>query len=79
MNEDMIKAMVLSVTVFTHSLFATLAHKGLLSSQDGIDIYEDALLSLETEQARAGGDAAVFQLARYILEQKVQVIRANSV
>ena len=70
MDQQHIASLLVTQT-WLGALFVRLKHKGLLSDQDGKEIFELALLNLETNQAIAGSDAMAVAMARALLEDMI--------
>ena len=54
------------------ALIQRLIHKGIITSAEGREIYEDALLMLEHSQTRHTDSQEIFAAAREMIEQHLR-------
>ncbi|PWJ80597.1 hypothetical protein C7441_112139 [Pseudaminobacter salicylatoxidans] len=69
---DAVAASDLASAATLASLIGTLASKGLLSDQEVRDLYENALLLLETHQGTEPEMRHVFEAAREVIEAQLR-------
>jgi hypothetical protein len=69
---DAVAASALSTGALLAALVSGLIRKGVLATDEGREIYEQALLMLEAQQADAPHSQAVFEAARELIEQHLR-------
>jgi hypothetical protein len=75
MDEETTKAVALMSSVLAHSTVLKLYHFGKITGQEALEIYEDALQNLETNQIFAAGDPGPVLIARAMIEQTIALVR----
>lgn len=77
MHEEMATAVgagSLVTSAVLAALIGKMAMLGILSTADVVDVYENALLSLETQQGAAPTSQEVFRDARELIEQHLRAV-----
>ncbi|NKC48136.1 hypothetical protein I6H96_02625 [Brucella anthropi] len=69
---DGLAATLLSSTASFAALVSLLKRKGVLSDQDEREMYEQALLMLETSQADEPDCGPLYELARNVIEEQLK-------
>ncbi|RRY08842.1 hypothetical protein [Brucella anthropi] len=69
---DGLAATLLSSTACFAALVSTLKRKGVLNDQEEHEMYEQALLMLETSQAEEPDCAPLYELARNVIEEQLK-------
>ncbi|MEN5275737.1 hypothetical protein ABE527_02190 [Brucella sp. TWI432] len=71
-NFDGIAATLLSSTATFAALVSLLKRKAILSDEDEREMYEHALLLLETSQADEPDCGPIYELARNVIEEQLK-------
>lgn len=71
-HPNVLAAIVLSASSIRASLISHLKTIGILSDQDVREIYERALLLLETADSSAGSSKLIFAEARQLIEEHLR-------
>lgn len=73
--DDQFKAMALMSFALSNTTVLRLYQTGKITAREAVEIYDQVLLNLEHQQAKAGTDSGVVQLTRSLVESALQEIR----
>jgi hypothetical protein len=73
--DDQFKSMALMSFALSNTTILRLYQTGKITAREAAEIYDQALLTLEHQQGKAGANSDVVRLTRSLIESALQEIR----